>query len=95
VRVGGRVKEPRLIARVDPRYPPLAIQTHLEGTVVVQAVIDEHGDVVEAKVVSGPPLLIQSALDAVRQWKFEPTYLNDEPVPVQLNVTVAFRLNGG
>jgi periplasmic protein TonB len=93
VRVGGRVKEPRLISRVDPKYPPLAIQTHMEGVVVVDAVIDEHGDVVEAKVVSGPPLLIQPALDAVRRWKYEPTYLNDEPVPVQLNVTVSFRLS--
>jgi periplasmic protein TonB len=92
VRVGGRVKEPRLIARVDPRYPPLAIQTHMQGAVVVDAVIDEHGNVVEARVVSGPPLLIQAAMDAVRQWKYEPTYLNDEPVPVQLNVTVQFRL---
>jgi periplasmic protein TonB len=92
VRVGGRVKEPRLISRVDPKYPPLAIQTHMQGAVIVDAIIDEHGNVVEAKVVSGPPLLIQSAMDAVRQWKYEPTYLNDEPVPVQLNVTVQFRL---
>jgi periplasmic protein TonB len=92
VRVGGRVKEPRLIVRVDPRYPPLAIQTHMQGAVIVDAVIDEHGNVVEARVVSGPPLLIQAAMDAVRQWKYEPTYLNDEPVPVQLNVTVQFRL---
>lgn len=95
VRVGGRVKEPRLITRVDPRYPPLAVQTHLQGTVIVEAIIDEHGDVVEAKVVSGPPLLIQSALDAVRRWKYEPTYLNDEPLAVQLNVTVQFTLGGG
>ena len=92
VRVGGRVKEPRLISRIDPRYPPLAIQTHMQGAVIVDAVIDEHGNVVEAKVVSGPPLLIQAAMDAVRQWKYEPTYLNDEPVPVQLNVTVQFKL---
>ncbi len=95
VRVGGRVKEPRLITRVDPRYPPLAVQTHLQGTVIVEAIIDEHGDVVEVKVVSGPPLLIQSALDAVRRWKYEPTYLNDEPLAVQLNVTVQFTLGGG
>jgi periplasmic protein TonB len=95
VRVGGRVKEPRLILRVEPRYPPLAIQTHLQGTVIVDAIIDEHGDVVEVKVVSGQPLLIQSALDAVRRWKYEPTYLNDQPVPVQLNVTVSFKLGGG
>jgi periplasmic protein TonB len=69
VRVGGRVKEPRLIARVDPA---LAVQTHMEGTVVVDAVIDEHGDVVEARVVSGPLLLIQSALEAVHHWRYEP-----------------------
>jgi protein TonB len=95
VRVGGRVKEPKLISRVEPRYPPLAMQTHMQGTVIVDAVIDEHGDVTEVKVVSGPPLLIQSALEAVRHWKYEPTFLNDQPIPVQLNVTVAFRLSGG
>jgi protein TonB len=94
VRVGGRVKEPRLIHRVDPVYPPLAVQTHMQGTVIVDAIIDEHGDIMEVKVVSGPPLLIQSALDAVKRWKYEPTYLNDQPVPVQLNVTVSFRLGG-
>jgi protein TonB len=92
VRVGGRVKEPRLISRIDPVYPPLARQTHLTGTVIIDAIIDERGDVIEMKVVSGPPLLIQAALDAVRRWKYEPTYLNDQPVPVQLNVTVTFKL---
>ena len=93
VRVGGRVKEPRLITRIEPIYPALARQTHMQGSVVIEAIIDERGDVVEMKVVSGPPLLIQSAMDAVRRWKYEPTYLNEEPVPVQLNVTVTFRLN--
>jgi periplasmic protein TonB len=93
VRVGGRVKEPRVIQRVDPVYPALAKQTHMQGSVIIDAIIDEHGYITEMKVVSGPPLLIQSALDAVRKWRYEPTYLNDEPVPVQLNVTVTFRLN--
>ncbi len=93
VRVGGRVREPRLIARVDPTYPPLARQTHMQGVVLIDAILDEQGNVVEAKIVSGPPLLIQSALDAVKKWKYEPTYLNDQPVPVQLNVTVTFRLS--
>jgi periplasmic protein TonB len=92
VRVGGRVKEPRLISRVEPVYPPLARQTHMTGSVVIDAIIDEHGDVIEMKLVSGPPLLVQAALDAVRRWKYEPTYLNDQPVPVQLNVTVTFKL---
>jgi len=93
VRVGGRVKEPRLLQRADPVYPALAKQTHMQGSVVIDAVIDEHGNIIQMNVVSGPPLLIQSALDAVRRWKYEPTYLNEEPVPVQLNVTVTFRLN--
>lgn len=92
VRVGGRVKEPKLIRRVEPVYPPLAVQTRMQGTVVVEAIINEVGDVTEVKVVSGPPLLIQAALDAVRRWKYEPTHLNEQPVAVQLNVTVAFRL---
>ncbi len=95
IRVGGRVKEPRLISRIEPRYPPLALQTHLQGTVIVDAIIDEHGDVTEVKVVSGPPLLIPSALEAVRHWKYQPTFLNDEPIPVQLNVVVQFRLGNG
>ncbi len=92
VRVGGRVREPRLITRVDPVYPALARQTHMQGVVIIDAIVDEQGNVVEAKVVSGPPLLIQSAMEAVRRWKYEPTYLNDQPVAVQLNVTVTFRL---
>lgn len=92
VRVGGRVKEPRLIYRVDPVYPALARQTRQQGVVVLDAILDERGDVVEMKVVSGSPLLIQAAVDAVKRWKYEPTYLNDQPVPVQLNVTVTFRL---
>lgn len=93
VRVGGHVKEPKLISRVEAIYPLLAKQTHQQGSVVIEAIIDEHGEVVEMKVVSGPPLLIQSAMDALRSWRYEPTYLNDEPVPVQLNVTVIFHLN--
>ena len=93
VRVGGRVREPKLTMRVDPIYPPLARQVHVQGIVIIDAILDEQGNVVEAKIVSGPPLLIQSAMDAVKKWKYEPTYLNDQPVPVQLNVTVTFRLS--
>ena len=87
------MREPRPTYRVEPVYPALAKQTHLQGSVIVDAILDEQGNVIEMKVVSGPPLLIQAALDAVGRWKYEPTYLNDEPVPVQLNVTVMFRLN--
>jgi protein TonB len=92
VRVGGRVKEPRKLYAPAPAYPTLARQARIEGKVVIDAVIDIHGNVVNATVVSGPPLLLQAALEAVRTWRFEPTYLNEEPVPVELIVTVEFHL---
>ena len=92
MRVGGRVKEPRKLYAPAPAYPTLARQARIEGKVVIDAVIDIHGNVVNATVVSGPPLLLQAALEAVRTWRFEPTYLNEEPVPVELIVTVEFHL---
>jgi len=64
----------------------------MEGIVSIDAVIDAEGSVVEMRVLSGPPLLIPAALDAVRQWKYEPTYLNDQAIPVQLIVKVTFQL---
>jgi protein TonB len=67
--------------------------THIWGTVVVDAVIDEHGNVVQARVVSGHPLLMDAALKAVLLWKYEPTTLNGQPVSVELQVQVHFKLN--
>lgn len=93
VHLGGRVRAPRQIHRIEPRYPALARQTHITGTVILEAVLDESGNVVELKVVSGHPLLLQAALDAVREWKYEPTYLNDIPVAVQMNISVTFALS--
>jgi len=92
VRVGGTVRAPRSISRVAPRYPLLARQARIEGDVVISAVIDPRGNVVEMKAVSGPPLLYSAAMAALRQWKFEPTYLNGEPWPIQYEVTLHFRL---
>jgi protein TonB len=92
VRVGGRIREPRLITRVDPIYPALARQARMQGDVLIDAVISESGIVAEMKVISGHPLLIPAALEALKKWRYEPTYLNDEPIPVQLLVTVRFRL---
>jgi protein TonB len=93
VRVGSGVKPPRQTYSVDPVYPPLARETHIRGTVVVDAVIDEHGNVVQARVVSGHPLLMDAALKAVLLWKYEPTTLNGQPVSVELQVQVHFKLN--
>ena len=93
VRVGGRIRAPKPIIQTKPDYPVLARQIHVQGVVVIDAVIDEHGSVQEMKVVSGPPMLYQAALSALSKWRYEPTYLNDEPVPVQLLVTISFQLS--
>jgi periplasmic protein TonB len=92
VRAGGKIRAPKPIVQAKPDYPVLARQTHTQGVVVIEAIIDEHGYVQEMKIVSGPPVLYQAALDALRKWRYEPTYLNDEPVPVQLLVTITFQL---
>jgi protein TonB len=91
-RVGGDVKPPRILVHIDPVYPPLARQAHIEGTVVVDAVIDENGNVVQAHAVEGPGLLIPSALNAVLQWKYEPTLLNGERVPLAMHVEVVYHM---
>jgi protein TonB len=92
VRIGGDVKQPRLLFGPPPAYPPLASQAHIQGTVVIDAIIDEHGNVVQEKVVSGHPLLVQAALKAVLQRKYEPTVLDGEPTPVDLRVEVNFHM---
>ncbi len=93
VRVGGSVRAPKVIVRVEPDYPALARQTHVQGVVVVDAILDEKGNVEDMKIVSGPVLLYKAALDALRKWKYEPSYLNDQPVAVELLVTITFNLN--
>jgi protein TonB len=92
VRVGGHVRPPKPIVQVHPDYPTLARQAHIQGQVQIDAVLDEQGNVVEMKIVSGPPLLYQAALDALKKWKYEPTYLNDQPIAVQMIVTITFVL---
>jgi protein TonB len=92
VRVGGRVQPPKAIAQVRPNYPPLARQAHIQGQVQIDAILDEQGNVIDMKVVSGPPLLYQAALDALKKWKYEPTYLNDQPIAVEMIVTITFQL---
>jgi len=93
VRVGGNVRSPKVITRVEPQYPALAKQTHVEGVVVIDAILDDQGNVQDMKVVSGPALLYKAALDALAKWRYEPTYLNDQPVAVELLVTITFRLS--
>jgi periplasmic protein TonB len=92
VRVSEPMQQAQLITRIVPRYPPLAIQTRTEGTVLLHAIISVDGRITALEVVSGQPLLVQAAVDAVRQWRYRPTYLNGEAVEVETSITVIFRL---
>ncbi len=89
---GGDVQQAKLIQRVNPVYPPLAIRARVQGSVVLRAIIDEEGRVEALRLISGHPLLNQTALEAVRQWRYSPTLLNGEPVRVVTTVTVNFQL---
>jgi protein TonB len=92
VRVGGDVKPPVPISTPQPNYPPVAKAAHVDGLVVIDAIIDEQGNVVQAKVVEGPPLLVAAALDAVARWKYQPTFLNGQAVSIRTHIQVMFRL---
>jgi periplasmic protein TonB len=89
--VGGNVKPPRLIYGPAPEYPDLARQALISGVVIIEAIIDEKGNVTEVRAISGQPLLIGAALKAVSKRKYEPTYLDGQPMPVDLRVEVSFR----
>jgi len=90
VRVGGNIAEPRKLRDVRPEYPEIAQAAKVQGIVILEVVIDEAGDVTDAKVLRSIPLLDQAALDAVKQWRYTPTMLNGTPVPVIMTVTVNF-----
>ena len=92
VRPGGDIREPVKVKHVPPVYPQIAIAARISGRVVIDAVIGVDGVVREARVLSGVPLLNQAALDAVKQWRYTPTTLNNVPVPVIMTVTVQFNL---
>jgi periplasmic protein TonB len=85
--------EGNLIHRVEPRYPPLAIQARIQGDVVLQAVISRSGTIENLQLVSGHPMLVRAAMEAVRQWQYRPCVLNDEAIEVETQVTVKFILN--
>ena len=89
----GTIQESKLIFKPDPVYPELARRVRVSGTVVLDVQIDEEGNVSDVRVLSGHPLLTAAAVEAVRRWKYSPTVLNGEPVPVVATVTVIFRLN--
>jgi len=88
---------PKLIHRVNPKYPPQALKLKIQGKIAVTAVTDEEGNVVKATVVPGDirlPLLETAALQAIRQWKYAPFIKDGKPRPVEFTVLTVFRLNG-
>ena len=87
--------EGNLTHRVQPLYPPLARQARIQGQVVIRAVISRNGMIENLQVLSGHPMLVQAAIDAVKQWRYRPYFLNGEPVEVETQVTVNFLLSGG
>ena len=92
VRVGGSIKAPTQISKVQPVYPAIAQSARVSGVVILEAVIGADGRVTNATVLRSIPLLDQAAVDAVRQWVYTPTLLNGVPVPVIMTVTVSFTL---
>jgi periplasmic protein TonB len=83
-----------LIRRVEPAYPPLARSARIEGSVELAALISKEGAIENLRVVSGHPLLVHSAIEAVSQWRYRPYILNGEPVEVETQITVRFFLSG-
>lgn len=94
IRVSQGVAQGLLIHQVKPNYPPLARQARIQGAVVLQAVISKDGTIQGLHVVSGHPMLTPAAIDAVKQWRYKPYFLNGEPVEVETVVTVNFTLAG-
>jgi TonB family protein len=92
VPVGGDVKIARMISSVPPTYPPMARTQRVSGDVRIDALIDANGKVSSMNVISGPSLLHQAAMEALRQWKYEPATLDGKPVAMHLTVTIQFRL---
>lgn len=95
LRVGGDIKAPRVLNRVEPQYSAEALKARVQGIVILEALIDENGRVNEINVLKGLPFgLNEAAMEAVRQWKFEPALHNGIPAKVLFNVTINFKLKG-
>ncbi|MBZ5599095.1 MAG: TonB family protein [Acidobacteriia bacterium] len=95
VRVSQGVSQGLLIRKVQPVYPPLARQARIQGNVVLQAEISKDGTIENLRLMSGHPMLAPSAIEAVKQWRYKPYFLNGEPVEVETQITVIFSLSGG
>ena len=92
IRVSSGLQASKLIYQIKPPYPPLARQTHTQGVVKLHAIIGRDGSIQQLQVLAGHPLLVQAAVDAVRQWRYSPTLLNGQPVEVVTQIDVNFTL---
>ena len=93
IRPGGQVEPPKLIFQPKPEYPPLARMARIQGVVRLEAIINRDGTVQDLTLLSGHPLLVKAAFDAVSRWRYEPTRLNGQPVEVVMEFDVKFNLN--
>jgi TonB family protein len=92
IHAGANVTSAMLVHQVAPAYPPLAKTAHISGTVMLHALIAKDGTIEQLQVVSGPPLLLKSAMDAVQQWEYRPTLVNGDPVRVDTTISVVYTL---
>lgn len=92
LRISSGVADGNKIAGTDPVYPQMAKIAHVQGDVVLQALISKGGTIENLRAISGHPILIQAAMDAVRQWRYKPWVLNGEPVEVETTITVKFHM---
>jgi TonB family protein len=93
LRISQGVSQGLVIKRVQPKYPPAALAVRTQGTVQIEATINKEGSVVNPKVLSGDPILAHAAIEAVRQWRYKPYYLDGEPVEIQTQITINFKAN--
>jgi protein TonB len=93
MKISQGVSQGLLIKRVAPRYPQAALAVRAQGTVQIEATVNKEGNVINPKVISGPSILAQAALEAVRQWRYKPYYLNGQPVEIQTQITIEFKPN--
>jgi periplasmic protein TonB len=90
VRIGGQVSSPALVKRVEPIYPAIAQAASIDGVVILDAIVDNHGRIQSLKVLRGHPLLAKAAIEAVQQWEYEPLKLNGTATPFELTVSLWF-----
>ena len=92
VKISQGVSQGLLVKRVQPVYPPQAMQMRMQGAVLLDATIGKDGSITKVKRVTGDSVLAKAAMDAVKQWKYKPYYLNGEPVEIDTQITVNFKL---